>query len=888
MAHGRQDQPGGTQGGSAMLAAKLAASRRMLLAERIMRALLPVLLVVLTFLGASWLGLWALLPPAGRMAGVFAFALAAALALKPLLTLRQPTDAEASARLDRDSGVAHRPAETALDSLAGEKDSTAQAIWALHQARMRERIAALKVNPPRPDLPARDPVALRFAALALVLVAAFVAGGERWNRVETAFLWSDPVTPPAPPRLDAWIDPPAYTGRAPVFLARTGMPVAGQREVSVPVGSTLVLRASPATDIAIKAGAGLEPVADAAVAVKPTPVATTTAPGALEKRFVLKGEAELAVTRGSDNVLATRLLPIPDNAPTAALVEARPTEQGDNLKLVFRALDDYGIAEASLRMRPARPEGEAPRRTLVEAPTAALSVAEGGRAEVDSEATLSFAEHPWAGARVKVSVALRDDAGQTAVSDERETILPQKLFTNPLAKALVEQRRNIILDPDRKERVQISLDALLIEPERFTKPPVYLPIKLASDRLRVAKTDAQLLAVAEWLWTIALDLEDGNLSDAERALREAQERLKQALERGAEDREIRKLTEELRRAMNNYLRELAQRAERNQQAESQPRDGERTMTQRDLQQMLDRIEQLSREGKHAEAQELLEQLNRMMQNLQAMRQRGEQGERQQGMNQALDELGKLTEEQQRLRDETFQNGQQRRGQQGQRQQQGQRGQQGERGQQGQQGQRGQRGQQGEQGEGEQGEMGEGGEGQQGEGQGQSLQERQGRLRERLRQLQRKLEELGMQGEDGLGDAEQAMRDAEGQLGRGQEGQATDSQGRALDGLRRGMQGMAQQMQQEGEGDGTEQAGDPNGQRDPTGQPRPGQANNNADPLGRPTTSRDILDGRTRVPGAGESAADRARRVLEELRRRLGESERPRGELEYFERLLPRN
>jgi hypothetical protein len=45
----------------------------------------------------------------------------------------------------------------------------------------------------------------------------------------------------------------------------------------------------------------------------------------------------------------------------------------------------------------------------------------------------------------------------------------------------------------------------------------------------------------------------------------------------------------------------------------------------------------------------------------------------------------------------------------------------------------------------------------------------------------------------------------------------------------------------------------------------------------------------RVQGhEGGTVGERARRVLEELRRKLGEQERPRLELDYFERLLPRN
>jgi uncharacterized protein DUF4175 len=44
----------------------------------------------------------------------------------------------------------------------------------------------------------------------------------------------------------------------------------------------------------------------------------------------------------------------------------------------------------------------------------------------------------------------------------------------------------------------------------------------------------------------------------------------------------------------------------------------------------------------------------------------------------------------------------------------------------------------------------------------------------------------------------------------------------------------------------------------------------------------------RVPGANESATERARRIMEELRRKLGDPSRRQEELDYFERLLRRN
>ena len=133
-----------------------------------------------------------------------------------------------------------------------------------------------------------------------------------------------------------------------------------------------------------------------------------------------------------------------------------------------------------------------------------------------------------------------------------------------------------------------------------------------------------------------------------------------------------------------------------------------------------------------------------------------------------------------------------------------------------------------------------------------------------------------------------MREAEGALGQGQDGPAVDAQGRALESLRRGMQGMAQQMQQmqQGDGQGNEQAGDQPGQGNPQGNQQAGQRDN--DPLGRPVRNRDYSDGRVEVPGANASPAQRAQRILEELRRKLGDPSRPQEELDYFERLLRRN
>jgi uncharacterized protein (TIGR02302 family) len=259
--------------------------------------------------------------------------------------------------------------------------------------------------------------------------------------------------------------------------------------------------------------------------------------------------------------------------------------------------------------------------------------------------------------------------------------------------------------------------------------------------------------------------------------------------------------------------------------------------------MIDRMERLARSGAKDAAKQLLDQLQQMLENLQMARPGGEMGEDGDDMQSALDELGDMIRRQQQLRDRTFRQGQDQRRQRGQQQRPG-----------------------------DQNQFGE-------------LRQDQQALRDQLNKL---LEELrkrgfpqpgqqpGQGGEmDQLGRAGEAMGDAQGSLGDGNADGAVDAQGRALDALRRGAQGMAQAMQQQmGQGPGPGQPGR-------TGQAR---ANQETDPLGRPLRGRDYGDDTTvKVPG--EIDVQRARRILEELRRRFGESFRPQLELEYIERLL---
>ncbi|HKH35075.1 MAG TPA: TIGR02302 family protein, partial [Beijerinckiaceae bacterium] len=543
--------------------------------ERAWPAIWLPLAVVILFLTASWLGLWLDLSPRGRQIGLFLFALAALASLWPALRLRWPGRSAGLDRLDRDAGLQHGPARAIEDTLAlGHGDVGSRALWELHRKRAQTAVEKLRVAAPRPGMVRRDRYAARGAALVALVGSAFVAGPEVGARLRSAFDWRAPA-PPAPAlRVDGWIDPPLYTRTPPLMIDLA----AGEQRLRAPVKSTVVIRVAGKGDVAINPGRGLEAL----------PAAENQRPDLREQRFTLTGDADLSVRTGIASGVKLRVEAIPDKPPEIAFASPPEVNARGTFNLSYRAKDDYGVASVEGLVE--KGEGFIGKRALVPAPRIALALPPDTQGETDTKATVDLTQHPWAGARIKLTLLAKDEAEQEGRSESIDFTLPQRPFTKPLARALVEQRRVLVLDPDDRKRVQTALDALLIAPEQFTPQwGVFMGLRAAASRLRTAKTDEHLLEVAEWLWAMALQIEDGDLSDAERELRAAQERLREALDRGASEEEIKRLTQELRQAMDKFLREFAERMQREQQqaqGDQNQRPADRTVTQDDLNRML--------------------------------------------------------------------------------------------------------------------------------------------------------------------------------------------------------------------------------------------------------------------------------------------------------------
>ena len=94
------------------------------------------------------------------------------------------------------------------------------------------------------------------------------------------------------------------------------------------------------------------------------------------------------------------------------------------------------------------------------------------------QTTKDLSEHPWAGVDVAMTLVARDEANNEGRSAAQDMRLPERPFSKPLPRALIEQRRNLALDANAKDHVLSALDALTIAPERFTpETSVYLGLR---------------------------------------------------------------------------------------------------------------------------------------------------------------------------------------------------------------------------------------------------------------------------------------------------------------------------------------------------------------------------------------------------------------------------
>lgn len=841
---------------------QLLLTRAGLVSEVVVRAFWPLFAIVMVVLAALMLGIHDLVPVeavwgAGALAGLGALACL----IRGVRRLHWPGRDAALERLDQT--MKGHPIRAVLDQQAiGDRDAGSVALWQAHQARMTARASAARAPAPDLVLNRRDPFALRYAAM--LMLATALLFGSVWRVGSVTEMTPGGGDLATGPTWEGWLEPPRYTGRPTVYLADLD---AG--DIRVAEGTRVTLRFYGE----IGALSLLETVSDQ----------TGEKPAATEPVQELVVSRDGALQIEGPGGRAWQITTIADDAPRIEVAGQPETEAIGRMSLPFSAADDYGVVAG--RAVIALDNGSVDRRfglTIdpderdgfeVELP---MPIA-GDRREFTENLIEDFSKHPWANLPVTFTLHAEDAAGQTANAEPLAIPLPGRRFFDPLAAAVIEQRRDLLWARANGGRVAQMLRAISHRPDGlFRSETSYLRLRFILRRLeslnRFGLKPEHQEELAEAMWDLAIQLEEGDLSDALERLRRAQERLSEAMKNGASDQEIAELMQELRRATDDYLRQLSRQAQQDgqqQQGEqsAQNQQNSMQMDMNDLQQMMDRIQELMEQGRMAEAQQALQELQQMMENMRVTQGQG-QGGQSEG-ERAMEGLAETLREQQGLSDQAFRDLQEQfnpGANQGQSQ-----GNQGRNGGQGQGQSHDQPGQQG-QGQGQQ----QGGQGS-GDLEG-ALADRQQALREELRRQQGQMPGSGTpEGEaarDALDRAGRAMEGAEDALREDDYAGAIDRQSEAMEALREGMRALGEQMAQQNQS----QPGQ--GAQEGDAQAR------NRDPLGRDTGKNGSMGTEENLL-QGEDVYRRARELLDEIRRRSGDGERPDVERDYLRRLLDR-
>ena len=545
----------------------------------------------------------------------------------------------------------------------------------------------------------------------------------------------------------------------------------------------------------------------------------------------------------------------PDNQPTVNWGTVFDTDFYGESVLSFSASDDFGVVSGVARIELDlasidRRFGLAadPRETkpiIVDLPLPLF----GDRLKFSSKIVENFSKSVWSNLPVFMTLEVSDAVHQIGQSDRFATQLRGRKFFDPLASVLIEQRRDLLWSDENAARVAKVLRAISSKREKvFRRETDYLQLRFVITNLEMAYENNLLEErreeLAEALWDLAMSIEEIDFEDTLQRMRNAQQRLSQAMKNGASDKEIEELLEKLKRANEDHLRQLSREALRSSDQNAETRSAGETMQlgQNDIEDMLDRIRSLMEQGRVAEAQQALDELQNMMEKMTVVEAEGNEGYPMEGLQEGLTEM---LREQQRLSDQAFNNLQQQFGAQSQHQ-----------------------------GNGKvqgfsnpEGQIDDSG----------SIANRQGILSDKLEGQRKELQ--GLRGDveadvsKSLKDAQTAMKRAEKALEDGDLVETLDHQSESMEKLRDSIRGLGQLREQNqkdktefSRADGSEQSGD------------------GRDPLGR-TNGNDFSQSQGGKNIDQQDMTSRNQELLEEILRRTGQLDRPEDERSYLKNLL---
>lgn len=811
--------------------ARLAWARLAGALEGVWPHLWPAVPLLLVFAAIGLVGGWAAapiwlhIPALLGVSGITVWAL-----WKGARALRWPSKQDGLVRLEQASALPHQPLRKRQGGPV-HGDGVAQAMWQAHLERMNAAQASVRAPTPQLSWLSQDRFGLTSLALLCAGLGLAVAGARAPSMLADSFL-PDLGGAPSDAIVTVLATPPSYVGVDPILLSAFDSAQSADQQMVLPAGTQL--------EVSVKGGwrtpvleMGGERIALEALG---------------DRSYRLTASASVSdglVVRQGSRIQFEWKSPIrADQPPAIAFSELPQRTTNHALEIVYEVFDDYGIESANLILIP-RDLPENSERHSIDPPTVEPGTLETRRLFKD------LTPSKWAGMPVILTLDARDGLNQRGKSGPLEMILPERPFTHPVAKDIIEQRKRLFFEPGSRRGVANAMNDISRNPGAFDDSLwAFSMLRSAHYRLTRSADPKVVDGVTEQLWAIANYIEDGGLNAQREDLRQTLEDMMSALE-NEDAQAFDAMAEELAAKMAELMAKQMQQLSGNEPMPQMDGGEMRMIDASTLERMMQQMKDLAAAGDMAGAMEMLQAIQSLMENLNAAPGPSAESLAQANAAQdALDALNALVEDQRALMNQTVRQALDRAQQNGP--------------------QGGESGQQGAQPGGNQGQApGTPGGGQAGpqpgSGQYSGLTQSQSQLRGDGQEIADALAKAGLPSLDGLERAGENMGNAAARLSEGRGLPALREQADALRSLSDAQNALERQLNQMMQQIRSQSAG--------------------RDPFGRPNGNAPLNTGRVKIPT--EAEAKRARDIRDELQRRLGEPDRSVLERSYLRRLLER-
>lgn len=515
--------------------------------------------------------------------------------------LKPISKAQILKRLEKSSGLEHQTLRAAQDKPINNESAESLALWDREIERRKKTIKNLTLFKAKDFICTHDRYALRSLVILSVICGIFINGSHSHHKIIHGIIPLDAgVNSSENNDLTLIITPPSYTNLEQITLHKPQ-----KTPIKTPEGSTLKIILKNHTPHWLG-----QPYAS--IDQKKYDLTRTgDATWGLETK-IENGQSLKIIS----SVLRNYTWPlevIKDAPPNISITDSAKTLSSGEFMIPLLLRDDYGVKDIKIKIEKVEQISDPyPLENIKDV----KSVFTPPNTEFNINSVLNYTDHPWAGRAVKITVEAIDHKPQATALAPIEFVLPERIFTHPVAKEIIKIRKDLIRLPlvyDIKTAIKLEdYNQAAIDRE------LRMALRSAASRLAYSKPSIEVTSsLLDLLWKIALRIEDGNLSLSAQNLREAQKTLEEALNNpDTAPEKLQRLIEEYTMALREYLAEVSREWQKKAQSQNiqtalTPEMIENIMNLDDVANMIEKLRSQILAGDLQAAQTLLSQLSRI-------------------------------------------------------------------------------------------------------------------------------------------------------------------------------------------------------------------------------------------------------------------------------------